>query len=284
MKVVFSRKGFDSQYGAIPNAVLPDGTLVSFPIEDAKSIVTAEDVRRGGESVGEMVEQLTGGRMPRAYRAHLDPDLDTEGYPRRPGWRPVLGQTGSSLGHLAKQGVGGGDLFLFFGWYRPVERVGGRWVYVRGVPAVHALWGWLHVGAAFAHTDVPADACGWLAYHPHLQRSARRQHKLYVASGGLEIFGRRVAGGGYFPAYSPRRCLSAKGENMSVWRLPAWMHPAASRARFSYIHDDSRWREVDGEARVQTVGKGQEIVMTATDGTLVDAWLAELFADVPSIR
>jgi hypothetical protein len=61
------------------------------------------------------------------------------------------------------------------------------------------------------------------------------------------------------------------------------MHPAADRARFSYIHDDSRWTQVGGEAHVQTVGKGQEIVMTATDGALVDAWLADIFSDVPAI-
>jgi hypothetical protein len=282
MKIIFSRKGFDSQYGAVPNAVLPDGTLVSFPIEDKKSIITAAEVRRAGESVGEMVEQLTGGRMPRTYRAHLDPDLDSASYPRQPAWRPVLGQTGSSLGHLQKQGIGRGDLFLFFGWYQPVERVGPRWSYVRSVRPVHALWGWLQVGAIYAHTDVPAEAASWLAYHPHLQRSARMQHTLFIASDALHIEGRRLPGAGYFPVSSPRRVLTAPGENMSVWRFPSWMHPAAERARFSYIHDGSRWREGGSGVQVQTVGKGQEIVMTPTDGAIVERWLDEIFSDVPS--
>jgi hypothetical protein len=283
MKIVFSRKGFDSQYGGIPNAVLPDGTLVSFPIEDKKSIITAEGVRRGGHTVGEMVEQLTGGRISRTYRAHLDPDLDAASYPRRPGWRPVLGQTGSSLAHLRNQRVTVGDLFLFFGWYQPVERVASRWGYVRGVPPVHVLWGWLHVGATYAHTDVQADAVEWLAYHPHLQRSARKQHTLFAASDALHVDGRRVPGGGYFPVFSPRRVLSAPGENMSVWRMPSWMHPAANHARFSYIHDQSRWKQAGGETRVQTVGKGQEIVMTTPERGLVECWLGEIFADVAPI-
>jgi putative DNA base modification enzyme with NMAD domain len=282
MKIVFSRKGFDSQYGRVPNAVLPDGTLVSFPIEDKKSVISAEEVRRCGESVGEMVEQLTGGRMSRTYRAHLDPDLDAASYPRRPGWRPVLGQTGSSLAHLRNQCVSTGDLFLFFGWYQPVERVGSRWAYLRGAPPVHALWGWLHVVAAFAHTDVPAESAGWLAYHPHLQRSTRKEHTLFIASDALQIDGRRVPGAGYFPSFSRRRVLSAPGENKSVWRLPSWMHPSAERARFSYIHDESRWTKVGAEAHVQTVGKGQEIVMTPTDSALVDGWIAEILSDVPS--
>jgi hypothetical protein len=32
MKVILSRKGFDSGYGGIPSPVLPDGTMLSLPI------------------------------------------------------------------------------------------------------------------------------------------------------------------------------------------------------------------------------------------------------------
>jgi hypothetical protein len=284
VKVIFSRKGFDSQYGKIPNAVLPDQTLVSFPIEDPKSVVKADEVRRGGEPIGVIVEQLTGRRIQRSYPAHLDPDLDASAYPRMPGWRPVLGQTGSSLGHLGKQGVGVGDLFLFFGWYRQLERHGSTWSFAPGSPAMHTLWGWLHVGACHLHTDVPQNAAKWLAYHPHLQRSARRRHLLYVGSDHLEVAGRAVAGGGYFPRFAAWRVLSAPGENMSRWRLPGWMHPEAGQVRFSYIHDPTRWSRTDaGSAIVQTVGKGQEIVMTAEKTAPLDQWLAMLFEDVPSV-
>ncbi|MEE1178042.1 MAG: hypothetical protein U0K71_13650 [Paludibacteraceae bacterium] len=37
MKVSLSRKGFDSGYGRIPSPILPDGTLLSFPIPDPDS-------------------------------------------------------------------------------------------------------------------------------------------------------------------------------------------------------------------------------------------------------
>ncbi len=285
MKVVFSRKGFDTQYGKVPNAVLPDQTLVSFPIEDVKSIVAAAQVRRGGESIGDLVEQLSGGRIARNYPAHLDPDLDPAAYPRQPGWRPVLGQTGSSLSHLENQGVGVGDLFLFFGWFRPVTRHESRWAYSRGTQAVHALWGWLHVGTCFSHQDLPAGAAKWLAYHPHLQRSARKRHVLFAAADALQVGGRRIPGGGIFPRFTKRRVLSAPGENMSVWRVPGWMHPEAARARFSYIHEPSRWRHADtGDgALVRTIGKGQEIVMDAVEAAPLETWLESIFEDVPSL-
>ncbi len=281
MKVIFSRKGFDSQYGGVPNAVLPNGQMVPFPIPDGRSIVTADAIRRGGEVVGAMVEQLTRGQMSRDYAAHLDPDLDPGAYPREPGWRPVLGQTDAALGHLEKQGVGAGDLFLFFGWYRPVERKGPVWAYVQGVPPVHAIWGWLHVGSCFDHTAVPPDFRPWLAYHPHLQRSHRKRHLLYAASDFMEVGGHRLAAGGIFPRFSDRRVLSASGMNMSVWDVPGWMHPEASQVSFSYIHAPERWAHSGrGGALVKTVGKGQEIVMTPGSGAPLQDWLAGIFEDV----
>ncbi len=284
MKIVFSRKGFDTQYGGIPSAVLPDQTLVSFPIEDKKSIVTADTIRRGGNSIGEMVEQLSEGRIQRNYRAHLDPDLDPSAYPRERGWRPVLGQTGSPLGHLRKQGVGAGALFLFFGWYRQVEQFKTGWAYERGTAPVHSLWGWLHVGACLDHQHVPKETAQWLAYHPHLQRSARKKHVLFMASDHFDINGRRVLGGGVFPRFRSSRVLSAPGANMSLWQVPDWMHPDAGQAAFSYIYEEKRWRHLDsGLATVQTIGKGQEIVMDADATAPVFDWIAALFEDVPSL-
>lgn len=285
MKVIFSRKGFDTQYGGVANAVLPDKTMVSFPIEDPKSVVTADGVRRGGESVGELVEQLTGGRIARGYRAHLDPDLDATAYPRAQGWRPVLGQTGSALGHLLKQGVGAGSLFLFFGWFRRVERTQAGWAYVKESQPLHALWGWLQVGSCFDHLNVPKEAARWVAYHPHLQRSARKKHVLFTASDHLQVGGRLVPGGGVFPRFTDSRVLTAPGENMSMWRVPGWMHPDAGQVRFSYIHAAKRWRHAgDGHALVQSIGKGQEVVMAPGDTAPIDQWLASLFEDVPSIQ
>jgi len=32
MKIILIRKGFDTRYGQRPSLILPDGTLLSFPI------------------------------------------------------------------------------------------------------------------------------------------------------------------------------------------------------------------------------------------------------------
>lgn len=34
MKIILSRKGFDSSNGGQPNPIMPDGTLLSLPIPD----------------------------------------------------------------------------------------------------------------------------------------------------------------------------------------------------------------------------------------------------------
>lgn len=284
MRIVFSRKGFDSQFGGVPNAVLPGDELVPFPIRDGASPVRADRIQRCGEPVGEMVAQLTGGRIRRNYRAHLDPDLDAGSYPREPGWRPVLGQRGSPLGHLLKQKVGVGDLFLFFGWFRRVERVGTCWTYARNSTPAHVLWGWLSVERLEDPKSLTLGDAAWLSYHPHVHSRGNDRHRIFVARERLNLGGRFVPGAGIFPSFAPSRVLSAYGQNMSVWSVPDWMQPSASTVRFSYIHDARRWKGADdGTSRVQTIGKGQEIVMTVLNRAPVDAWLASVFEDVPAL-
>ena len=48
MKVIFSRKGFDSSYGGFPSIILPDGQMISFPIpEKGKKIGAFRKAMRG---------------------------------------------------------------------------------------------------------------------------------------------------------------------------------------------------------------------------------------------
>jgi len=44
MKVILSRKGFDSGTGGYPSPILPDGTLLSLPIPDATSDIKYSDI------------------------------------------------------------------------------------------------------------------------------------------------------------------------------------------------------------------------------------------------
>ncbi len=110
----------------MPSPLFPHGSALSLPIPDRSAPTRFSEVRWCGTSLGPIVECLSKGKAPGAYFCHLDPELDRDALDRSAGWRPAYGQQGPAQGHLARQGVGPGDLFLFFGWFRPVKPCGGN--------------------------------------------------------------------------------------------------------------------------------------------------------------
>ena len=143
MRIILSRKGFDSTAGGCPSPIFPDGRMLSLPIPDKGSPIAYQDLSFGDMNVGDLVVELTGDAKRSRHFAHLDPDLRADSFPRLPGWKPLLGQTGSAQGHLRKQGVQVGDVFLFFGSFRSVEQTADGWRFKRTERARHIIWGWM---------------------------------------------------------------------------------------------------------------------------------------------
>jgi len=118
MKAVFSRKGYDSEYGGYSSAILPSGDMLSFPIPAPGEVGIAP--RRLGffsRPLAELFREL--GHKETDVNHHLDPDLGTftvDG--RRSRCAGVFGQAPAASGHLDNQGVAVGDLFLFFGTFQ----------------------------------------------------------------------------------------------------------------------------------------------------------------------
>ena len=79
MKIILSRKGFDSSAGKKPSPILPDGTTLSLPIPAPQkypdSPTRYRNIRWRGGSLAPMVECLTGKRVRGEDPCHLDPDL-----------------------------------------------------------------------------------------------------------------------------------------------------------------------------------------------------------------
>lgn len=71
MKLILSRKGFDSSAGKAPSPIFPDGGMLSLPIPDKHSAIAYDDVSWQGERIGSLVESLTQGRVKRSFKAHL---------------------------------------------------------------------------------------------------------------------------------------------------------------------------------------------------------------------
>ncbi len=280
MKIIFSRKGFDSSYGGLPSPILPGVGPVSLPIpSDAGEAAGA--FRTAGLPLVELLEDLSRRKHGAGTAVHFDPDLDQSARHRRRGWRPAFGQVGAAQSHLANRGVGMGDLFLFFGWFRHAERHAGRWRFVPGTTGFHAIFGWLQVGAVIRMPDddtrhVPR----WLADHPHVAHASHfsgRGNTIYVAADHLDLEGgHEIAAGGRLSRWSDRLRLSTEGGNRSIWSVPSWLEPRRGRAPLSYHDRADRWSRCGNRLYLRTVAKGQEFVLDCQDYAEAIPWAREL--------
>ena len=281
-KLVLSRKGFDGENGRIASPILPNGRLVPLPIPGPREKLRMADLDVDPECLAKLLSDLSKRhRLSIKTRVHLDPDLAGGKRLGIRGWRPSLGQTGIAQGHLAKQGVGKGDVFLFFGWFRRVEEHVGRWRYDPGAPNQHLMFGWLEIGEV-----VPVMAEGrryvakhrWIADHPHLASSDRfreRNNTLYVAS-PRSTLGGYPGGGGLFPYDRPELHLTREGSTRSVWKLPAWFLPRRDRTPLTYHEDPDRWTRRGAHCELQSVAKGQEFVLDLERRPEAGPWLRHL--------
>lgn len=280
MKIILSRKGFDGGSGGTPSPILPDGRMLSLPIPDEHSPITYRDINWDGYDLGAVVSSLTKGRISALDGAHLDPDLDENSLPRRDGWRPIFGQTGASQGHLRNQGVGEGDLFLFFGLFQNALVDGVHFQFNPDSTPKHVIWGWFQVESSTLVGGSDRKKLAWAAYHPHFNRPPEESNTIYFSQKRLEIPGlvtQSTAGAGVFSRFSSRLQLTAPGSNPSLWKLPRWMHPANEKPRLTYHRDLKRWEKESDHVLLKTVGRGQEFVLDCSHYPGAEKWLAELF-------
>ncbi|KAA1174434.1 hypothetical protein FWJ25_09400 [Marinobacter salinexigens] len=279
MRLILSRKGFDSSAGGCPSPVLPDGSLCVLPIPDGRSGIRYGDVSYAGRRLGKVARDLTGGRIRAGSGAHLDPDLVRSSIERSEGWRPVLGQTGSAQGHLRNQGVQTGDLFLFFGVFRRAELWQRRWRFVPGARPFHAIWGWLHIDEVHRIDDIPQSAMEWARYHPHFHGEPDAGNTLYVASDSFRFPGSNVpvAGSGVFPMLENHRILTDPEARLPTrWRLPDIFYPETGREPLSYHARSDRWHLASPWCYLECAARGQEFVLDMEAYPGVADWLERI--------
>jgi hypothetical protein len=280
VKIILSRKGFDSATGRVPSPILPSGELIFLPIPEPcprPYSFSYGDLTIAGHELGPLVEDLTGGAISRTSPAHLDPDLYPGSLARPAGWKPLFGQAGSAERHLQNRGVAEGDLFLFFGWFRQVEVVGGRYRYVKGSPDRHIIFGWLQVERRVP-SNIASGIAPWVSYHPHAGRDYGEPDSIYLSTDSLRLQGLSIdrLGGGAFGRYDDSLALTAPGASRSVWRLPPWFFPDGGRDALSYHAGPGRWTRQDDCTLLRTVGRGQEFVLDCEHYPEAIDWLSEI--------
>jgi len=219
MKIILSRKGFDSSNGGLPSLIMPNGDVVSLPIPSSDR-VKYSDLQYGGKPYSQIVKDLKPSFVPRT--CHLDPDLNVDRLlcPERK-WKPAFGQRRQPAIYLMNTvGIAPGDLFLFFGNFRAVEEKKNRYRFVsrsgdfyRDKP-VQLIWGYLQVGEIITDGDRIRRDYPW---HPHAnrERSNDPSNILVIPSKTLSFAPSRP-GCGVLP-YSIARVLTKKGANKATW-------------------------------------------------------------------
>jgi hypothetical protein len=234
MRLIFSRKGFDSAAGKAPSPIV-GGRPISLPIPTKRRSETSYLVA----GLGEVVEQMTKGRIGAADLCHEDP-MFLNG-------RCAFGQTGAAQSHLERNGVGIGDVFLFFGLFASPD----------GRNRHHRIFGYLEIdqvrrlGGRPSESDNPE---GFLRRHPHTIGEWNENNTLYLGSGGK--------------ARSTHPCLrlTKPGAPVSVWTVPAWLKAAG----LTYHRNPARW---DDDTELHVASRGQEFISNIGDDPVPRTWL-----------
>ena len=224
MKIILSRKGFDSASGGYPSPIMPDGRMISLPIPEKDSGIKYSKLQLTPyKNYCSIMQELMGSEirlenskldLKKDPCCHLDPDI----YKyilneRKEGWRGVFGQVSGAQTHLEKQGVKEGDLFLFFGWFRNTVTSDNKYVYDKAdKEGRHVLFGYLQIGEIVHKPEMQAGLYSWLDNHPHLKDVYINSHKntLYLAAEHLSL-APSLPGYGIF-RFSDELVLTKEGE------------------------------------------------------------------------
>lgn len=281
MKIVLSRKGFDSATGQVASPILPSGELCWLPIPesrpDSRSKQYAE-ITMSDHSLGAIVNDLTRGKIRPETPAHLDPDLNFGSIPRLENWKPIFGQAGAAERHLQNQGVKEGDVFVFFGWFRQAELVLGKYQYVPNAPDLHIIFGWLQIERRLSVNNL-SSIPSWASNHPHYrQEKYSNIDSIYVAASRINLPNAVIdkPGAGMFRRFHLALRLTAPGSSRSVWQLPTWFHPNGKKSILSYHHSLKRWMLEPDYVLLNSVARGQEFILDCEEYPESVDWLCSL--------
>ena len=217
MKVILSRKGFDSSNGGIISPIFEDGIMASFPIP-------SHDLDRFCELNYKSIpysQILSDLHYKGDAFCHVDPDLDqTRRLTFIDQWIPAFGQIGSSAQYLRNIGIKQGDLFLFFGNFHRVINDSGHFRYEKNTGDfyrdndIQVIWGYLQVNRII--TDPEEQKKLW--WHPHSieQRRNNQSNVIFTASERLSIAEGKPGAG--LLTYDPKRVLTLENKSKATWK------------------------------------------------------------------
>ncbi len=239
MRIVFSRKGFDSSYGGAPSPII-DGRPVSLPIPASRG----ESTTYKSLGLDDPVNEATRGKLGDST-CHDDP-MFSDG-------RCWLGQFGAAQGHLRKNAVGPGDVFLFFGLFAE-PGTGERH---------HRIFGYMEVACHGSPDDVQSHA-DWQEphrAHPHLSGEWEPNNCLYFGKGHTAA------------KSSDALRLTRPGGPLNRWIVPEWLRDHG----LTYHAKPERWI---GDTELDSAKRGQEFVCDIGDAKEPRRWLNKIIREI----
>ncbi|MBV7266102.1 hypothetical protein KCG45_07920 [Erythrobacter sp. WH131] len=242
MRIIFSRKGFDSSAGGGPSPIV-DGRPLSLPIPAGAASATTY----GDLGLGELAAKSSRGRIHARDLCHHDPMFRNDG-------TCVFGQCGAAQTHLERQGVKPGDVFVFFGLFADEDT---------GEPH-HRIFGYLRTDEMISLANgVPHDLQEMR--HPHALAMHHRNDCIWRGEG---VEAARA---------SDALRLTVPGGPPSLWRRPDWL----KRGGLSYHDRADRWlRGKHAQRRLQSVARGQEFVADIGRRQAPRDWLDRIIAEI----
>lgn len=303
MKLILSRKGFDSSAGHGYSPYDPKtGKYIVLPIpEDQKKAYgyTFEDLKlkknylEGMEArnLKDLIHDPKMGYSSKSLKvvedsyAHYDPII------KRPPWLTsgpdfgAFGQSEAAAGHLRNHDVGEGSVFLFFSRFKPMKNqvhpLDPRGAWTEGA---YFIYGWLKVGKVITAENKHELPENVRKNHPHGSNydfENRTKNTLYLAADKL-FDDMDIPGCGYFPRLTDDLLLSSPEHKSrpSIWRVPSFLNEDHFRPTYLNVTDklQDRWLlcpDNHGECYVQATARGQEYV-SKLEGKSME-WMRSLF-------
>ena len=239
MRIVFSRKGFDSSAGGGPSPIV-NGRPLSLPIPDSKGL---SRTTYGDLGLADHAHNASRGKLGADNHCHHDPMFLPDG-------TCAFGQTGAAQTHLERQGVGIGDVFVFFGLFAEEDT---------GEPH-HRIFGFLRVEELVPLSGgEPKDLLD-LA-HPHAIGMHGSNDVIWRGEGRTAM-----------RASKPLRLTVPDGPP-SLWQRPEWLR----RGGLSYHDRDDRWLR---GGKLRSVARGQEFVADIGRRKAPREWLEKVIAEI----
>jgi len=238
MRIIFSRKGFDSSAGGGPSPIV-NGVPLSLPIPAGKASSTTYD----DLALTDHAAKASRGKLGAGDLCHHDPMFLEDG-------TCVFGQCGAAQTHLERQGVGIGDVFVFFGLFAE-EETG---------ELHHRIFGYLKVEETVSLVEGAPEELTALA-HPHALAMHHSNDVVWRGEG-------RVA-----KRASEALRLTVSEGPPSLWNRPNWL----KRGGLSYHDKPERWLR---GGRLKSVARGQEFVADVGRRKAPREWLDSVVAEI----